>query len=328
MYEKKADYFISLIGANPLPCFYSALQYCDDNTIIYLVYTKKAAANIGTKILADNVKSKIKGKIGYDNVELIECDKSDPNEINKTINEILGKIYKNKNKKDPENIYVSNLVLDYTSGTKVMSALFYNRFSNIGNENIKVVRVYLEDDDTGTNSRFIKTSVDGYATFDFLRDTLENFDIDVEDVVEIHGYKLSEKYNSNKGKTASGSNVNSVWPDNQSNKLSFKSPNGNIVEIDATFLINGTLYVCFDSRYRGEKKSTYKMELFWLKDVAEKLGGSRSGMVYRCDCDDNTKEGLKDDLRRDYEFDIKKRLKILDIDTSFADFLSEKMQEN
>ena len=70
------------------------------------------------------------------------------------------------------------------------------------------------------------------------------------------------------------------------------------------------------------------MELFWLKDVAEKLGGSRSGMVYRCDCDDNTKEGLKDDLRRDYEFDIKKRLKILDIDTSFADFLSEKMQEN
>ncbi|MGM9977794.1 MAG: hypothetical protein ACI33J_03250 [Clostridium sp.] len=125
---EKADYLILLVGKNPTPDFISALTYYKEETNIFLVYTKKTEKVISTYNVAKNLEDSIKKILKKASVETIEIDKNNIEEINKSIKkDILSKFEINDNK---------NIILDFTGGTKIVSAIFNSRFSELNNKNV------------------------------------------------------------------------------------------------------------------------------------------------------------------------------------------------
>lgn len=313
------DHHISIIGTNPLPAYITLLKNCNENTNIYLVHTTESKINFGTKKVAENLKEVLEEKIPNIRVNLVSCDKSNVDDISKSINRILRDIKNNMREKDSY-----RLLLDYTGGTKAMAALFAEKVYIDKTEGLIPIISYVYDVDNTRvileDSRFIVES----GSYD-LKDIVNKLNISIEEITRIHGYWLEQKLEEK------------VYRDNiaylkSSGPIVFTNERGAKLQVDEVHLLNGRLLLCFESKYlkEGAKKKKLKMELFEFKDIANKLGGDKSMILYKCKfsenknmCRDEHREKQKNllmkDLKASYEFDMEYRLKFVSPDTSFKD---------
>ncbi|HCJ58214.1 MAG TPA: hypothetical protein DHV55_13290 [Clostridiaceae bacterium] len=313
----KADYIISLLGTNPLPAFLSILKNSDANTKVFLVYTSKSQYNIGTKNIANNILIVLEEKIENIQIVPIECDKSDIKAIDGTINEIFNLIIEDMGVK-VGNKKTEKLVLDYSGATKVMSVIFCDRVLAKHIEGLDVVISYLDDNEE-TIIENTKNSI--FTSRPSIKKALLSTDINIQDITRIHGYSLQNLIHVKGCQTKGGSNIQYIIP-NGKISLAKKNSGENSISVDSLALKNGRLIIYYQSAYRQGKKDRYKRELFKVKDIAEKLGGSRSQFVYKCDCKEDVIEGLKKDIRRAYEYEMEKRLYILKDSESFVDYIN------
>ncbi len=313
----KAKYIVSLIGTNPLPAFLTILKNYDVDSKVFLIYTSNSKNNIGTENVAKNLELVLKEKIKDIDINLTECDKSDIKVIDSTIEQLYSHISTDLK---------SKLILDYSSGTKAMSVIFCNRFLKKNLEGLEVVISYLDDESEDVIE-------DGKSVFSrsryLVRSILEDVDIDIQDVTRIHGYFFVRmpcieecvtrgskklKYTISNKKIILKRKLNI---ENKENEKGIK------IYVDSLALLNGRLIIYYESQYKNEQKDKYKKELFKVKDIAEKLGGSRSIIAYKCDCNPKTVEGLKKDIRRAYEYEMEKRLRIIGVEESFTDYINK-----
>lgn len=312
------NYCISLIGTNPLPVFITILKNCNKNTNIYLVHTTESRINFGSKIMAENLKKVVEEKIAGANVNLIPCDKSNTKNITECITELIRDI-KNSIKENQN----YKLILDYTGGTKVMSALFAERIYNLNTEGLTFVISYVDDNQKKIfeDSRF----VDENRVFE-IKNVANKLNMSIEEITRIHGYKLERRSREKvyKGNVKYLEILNSEHSEN-SGPIVFINEDGVEILVNEVYLLNGRLIFGFESKYLGEnkKKSTLKKELFELKDKANKLGGDRSGILYKCDYDKEKERDLRKDLRGAYEFEMEKRLEFIFDDNSFKDRIEQ-----
>lgn len=169
---EKTDYLILLVGKNPSPNFISALTYCTEETKIFLVYTKKTQKITSSLNVANNLEISIKKFLKNISIEKIEVDKNNTEAINKVIEkEIFPKIDKDK-----------NLILDFTGSTKIISAIFNNKFSELNNKN-----VYFSYVSERTNEvmkfNYKNQQIEKIKTLDIAN----KYNISFEDLLSIHG---------------------------------------------------------------------------------------------------------------------------------------------
>lgn len=293
----------SLIGTNPLPSFITILKNYHENARIFLIYTEYSKSNIGSRVVAENLKSVLERKLPGIDISLMKCDKSDTRNIVGCINDLFKYIKTSMDGNKCE------LILDYTSGTKAMSAIFAEKVLYAGIENLITYISYVDDNQ---NAILEDTNLVGESRIVQIRDVLRDMDISIEDVVEIHGYRLSNPVREG----MDDNNIRYI-----DGPIVFENNNGNRISADEVYLIDCKIAVCFKSRYLGmkERVGKLKMELFEYKDKAEKLGGNRSIILYKSDCDEGKKGLLLRYLKRDYEFEMDKRLFFVNEDESFKD---------
>lgn len=308
-----ADYIISLVGTNPLPAFISILKYSDVNTKIVLVHTPCLDDHIiGTEKIAKNLANVLKEKNKDFNISFYSCDKSDPKKIENFLNGIIKQI-ENDTLVNNTRYKKKKLVLDYTSGTKPMSAIFYSKVYNIYNENIETYVSYVNDND---GEILMSSKSEGFRRF-FVKDMFQKYDVHIEDITKMHGYDI--KNQNVKLKIFNRGTKLLRAADNEQLKLI--NENGREIDVDALALSNGRLIIFYISKVKERGKKEYKYELFALKDVAKKLGGDRSKIVYQSNCDESLREALLKDIKRDYEHDMNKRVKFIGLDESFENFI-------
>lgn len=307
--ENYADYYISLIGTNPLPAFITLLKNCNKNTSIYLAHTTVSRTNFGTEEVAENLKEVIEERMPGVNISLIPCDKSDTKDISKCINRLFKDIKESMRKNQK-----ARLVLDYSSGTKAMSALFTEKIFNAHIEGLTTIISYVDDNQGKIleDSKFI-----GENKALEIRNVVNKLDMSIEEITKIHGYKIERGFEEKVYKE----NVKYL---ESSDPIVFVNKNGTRICADEVYLLNGRLLLCFKSKYLGQGKRTgiLKMELFEFKDRADKLGGNRSGIIYQSDCG-REEETLRKDMQRAYEFEMKKRLYFVPMNSNFRDRVEE-----
>lgn len=306
--ENYADYYISLIGTNPLPAFITLLKNCNKNTSIYLVHTTVSKINFGTEEVAENLKEVIKERVPGVNISLIPCDKSDAKDISKCINRLFKDI-----KESMRENQKARLVLDYSSGTKAMSALFAEKIFNAHIEGLTTIISYVDDNQGKIleDSKFI-----GENRALEIGNVVNKLDMSIEEITKIHGYKIERGLEE---KVYKG-NVKYL---ESSASIVFVNKNGTRICADEVYLLNGRLLLCFKSKYLGKGTGTLKMELFEFKDRADKLGGNRSGIMYKSDCGEDKEETLRKDMQRAYEFEMKERLYFVPMNSNFRDRVEE-----
>jgi len=187
----KADYIVSLVGKNPMPSFITVLNYLGYKPKIFLVHTEKSEKNIGTKKVAENIKKVLMEKNNQLTIELIECDKSNSKEIDDIVNSIIKSIKEDvlENKKDEGEII---LLLDYSGGTKAMSAVFYERIINFKDNIIRTIVSYVDDKiiKLYSKSKDVKSLK--------IEDVFEGESFLIKDIVRLHGYKIKNNSIFNK----------------------------------------------------------------------------------------------------------------------------------
>ncbi|HHW70908.1 MAG TPA: hypothetical protein GX392_06190 [Clostridiales bacterium] len=304
------DYHISLIGTNPLPAFITLLKNSNKDTNIYLVHTKASRTNIGSEKVAKNLKEVVEERIPGANISLIPCDKSDAKDINQCINRLLKDI-----KKSMEKNKTYTLLLDYSSGTKAMSALFAERIFNANIEGLITIISYVDDNQKRIleDSKFV-----GKDRAPEIKNVVNNLDLSIEDITRIHGYRLEKELEEKIYKE----NIKYLESENQ---IVFINKNGSRTCVDEVYLLNGRLLLCFESKYlkKDEGSGVLKMELFEIKDKADKLGGSRSGIIYKYNSNKCKEETLRKDVKSAYEFEMEDRLEFISADSSFKERIED-----
>ena len=169
-----ADYLILLVGKNPTPDFIAALNYSNNNTKIFLCYTKDTEKSISTLNVAKNIEKeilKIKNNIS---IEKVPVDKSEIRSIENTIkNNIVSKIDFSDNNK---------IILDCTGGTKMMSAIFYNKFYEINSKNI-----YFSYTSEKNNTTTLYNLIDNTKEINKNSDIAKKYTITERNILAIHG---------------------------------------------------------------------------------------------------------------------------------------------
>lgn len=301
-----ADYLISLIGTNPLPAFITILKNADKDTKIKLIYTKATENNIGSKNVAENLSKVVGKKISEINIKFIECDKSDTKKIENCVTGLINSI-----KEEITDGIRKNIVLDYSSGTKVMSALFTERFINLKDDMFTVSISYIGDDD---KKIFIYNQEDSGESI-YIKDILNKFNLSIEDITRIHGYSLKDKNSQEKSLENTNDKVKYLL------NPEFISSKETRIKVDEIYLLNGRLILCFKSKNKNNKKTEYKRELFRFKDFADKLGGNRSEIIYKCNCDKEMIYKLKKDIKSDYEYEMERRITFINENKSSQDMV-------
>ncbi|MDI6604245.1 MAG: hypothetical protein QME35_03760 [Thermoanaerobacteraceae bacterium] len=307
-----ADYLICLIGTNPLPAFITILKNADKDTKIKLVYTEATENNIGSKNVAENLSEVVKEKISGINIEFIECDKSDTKKIENCAANLIDAI--KKDIADGISCDRKRIVLDYSSGTKVMSALFTERFINLKDSIFTVTISYIGDDD---KKIFIYNQEDSGESI-YIKKVLNKFNLSIEDITRIHGYSLKDKNSQEKSLENTNDKVKYLL------NPEFISSKETRIKVDEIYLLNGRLILCFKSKNKNNKKTEYKRELFRFKDIADKLSGNRSEIIYKCNCDEEMIYKLKKDIKSDYEYEIERRITFINENESFQDMVIKK----
>ncbi|WP_051411175.1 hypothetical protein [Acetivibrio clariflavus] len=311
----KVDYIVSLVGKNPMPSFITILNYLEYNPGVFLVYTRKSEENIGTKKVAENIRDVLMNKDSKLTIELKECDKSDPGEIDKVVKSIVEFIKEDvsQNKKHEEEVI---LFLDYSSGTKAMSAIFYEQIVNLEDDIIRTVVSYVDD-------RIIKLySKTKKVNSVKIEDVFKGKNISVEDIAKLHGYKISSNFrviDENLGYIQGVENEKIIF-ENGNNEQKIK------VNGVAFLPSRGNLVLCFDSKKKNYKEQ--KLELFENKYFTNKLGGDKSIFIYRANFrksinneDKDEIERYKKDLRNEivrlYDYEMRNRCYLIDKEESF-----------
>lgn len=310
--NKGADYFISLIGTNPLPVLITVLKNCNKDTKIFLVHTVKSENNIGTEKVAHNLANVIFERIPEVDIKFLPCDKSDTRKIESCVNQLIEDIQKE------ELEHKKRLVLDYSSGTKAMSAIFAERLFNTKKYNLDIIISYVDDNtrkiledsnNIGENKRFS------------IKDIVNSLNLSIEEIVKIHGYNFNNPELKEKVLKGNIKYIESKEP------IIFINDMGNKISVDGIYLLNGRMIICFESQYRSKGKGKYKFELFQIKDISDKLGGNRSGIIYKSDCDEGMVSNLKKDLKRSYEYEMEERLNFIYINETFEEQIKKKYLE-
>lgn len=255
--NNKADYYIALIGKNPLPNYISALNFCCEKTEVFFVYTEESYDNIGTIRVAENIIESIKIKINNINPQKIPCDKSDNNKILECVTSIMDKIiYKCKKNNTEED--KPKVILDYTGATKSMAAIFFDSFGNYQKENkdIEFNTSYVAQ----KNRLIYETSFDLYGNDGELSkhtisDLSTEFNINVNDIVSLHGYRLE--------KTEDGYIIL------KDKEIIFKDEEAKIVNLEVKEF---TLNIIFETHCEKVKQLVDKF--FYLNDISSRIGGS------------------------------------------------------
>jgi hypothetical protein len=314
--SNRVDYIVSLVGKNPMPSFITALNYLECNPKIFLVHTEKSEGkeNIGTKRVAENIKEVLMKKNNQLTIELKGCDKSNLEKIAKVVNSIIDSVKKDlsENKKHEEII----LLLDYSGGTKAMSAVFYERMINFKENIIYTVTSYIDD-------KIIKLYSKSKNTENIkIKQVFKEPNISIEDITKLHGYKIKKYSNFNK-KVICGDICYFEGVDGS--KIIFENGNKEQeVTVDgAAFLsLKGSIVFCFDSKIENDKRQQ-KFELFKIKYYANKLGGSKSIFLYRSRFINNKGEDYKEDLKNEivrfFDYEMRDRCHLINKNMSFEE---------
>lgn len=192
----KADYVITLVGKNPIPSYYSVLNYIKNNTKVYAIYTEEQEEGvISSKTVCENIVKAIESKKENSVFNIRACYKSDFFRIKDIVEQIFMQIFEECNYENLGNRTI-DLVLDYTGGTKSMATAFFSYFDKLSQnsryEKIKIYSSYLSADKKEIyQCEFNPVSVKWAYS---VEDIFEDFKITKEDLIELHGYKiLNEK---------------------------------------------------------------------------------------------------------------------------------------
>nr|WP_272507486.1 hypothetical protein [Clostridium aestuarii] len=300
-----------------MPSFITLLKNSSNKTKVFLIHTENVnGTSIGTRAVAENLMEVLKEKKKGINVQLIPSDKSDIKEIIKVIKKIQRLIEKDNS----ECLSRKAVLIDYTSGTKIMSALFYNKFKELRSD--KYMFTYIDDNsehmilDDGDKIRKIPIS-----------DIEKEEKVAIEDISRIHGYKIAniDQCIEEKIETERGNTLIYLYP-RKDEKIKFINKRYVEVKVDSILLLNYKLYLYEVSSEK--EKSKCKMELFILKDKAEKIGGGRSKFYYKCKANDKGLKALKNDIKTDYEYEMDKRLRILNKEFTIEDEIKKLKIDN
>lgn len=298
MKNEICNYFISLVGTNPISSLLSALKYCNEDTTIFLVYTNETSNNIGSKVMADSLCKVIKKKISNINILTIQSDKSEIENIDKSFSEIKIKIENDIKNNKKEN---KSIVLDYTSGTKVMSAIFLNRVIRDKIKGVNNVKISYVDSNTNGQYMIVESDCqednDCFSHFDDkdsykLEELLRKKHVCLNDISEIYGYKLNVIEDSEIKETMLNSKLYIYETISFKAKVNDVEP---ICNIEKAMVLNGKVYFCENS-----KKTAFadiKNNIFILMDKVEKIGGSKSGVIFKCNIEKGEKEKILKDIQ-------------------------------
>lgn len=271
--EIKGDYYICIVGKNPLPNYISALSYCNSNTKIFLVYTDEKVSNlISTKVVAQNIQHKLKEKFKY--IDLKSCSKNDYLQIDKTMKEIFNSIFRDINKLGNTCEEEINIILDYTGGTKIMSAIFYDYFEEDIKDNDKYIsnNMYLYASYISNKSNKMKLYLEPIGDDSKKQCCTDIGDIKCtcKDILDLHGYYIEGDILGNdlESEIINIRNISRKGNHKHSGKK-------NSYNLEKLKIENFNL-LC---QFKFEPKSDNVVkdlvhEYFLLKDIAEKLGGS------------------------------------------------------
>lgn len=164
IFQERIDYLILLMGTNPLPIYVSAIAIATAKTQVILVHTKE------TFDFANNARKILSLTLPIENISLHEVNARDPIRIRKRIREIINPI-------EPD----LKVVLNYTGGTKPMSAITYHevrsRFpkSDFTYLDAGSLSLIVEQEDR-VNSQKIPLN--------------ENINLPFESLIGLHGYDI------------------------------------------------------------------------------------------------------------------------------------------
>lgn len=292
--DKNVDYYIALVGKNPLPNYISVLSYCNSKTKVFFVHTMEAEDSISTRPVAKNIEIALEKKLESIWVETVECNKSDTSAINKTIVYILDRI---KDLADYEHLYDKKIkiLLDYTGATKIMAAAFYSYFAEISEkfENITFMSSYVS---SGTKLVYEATFGSVEILNKYKISTIaEKYNITAEDIINLHGYEMKREKES----------ISII--DDKGNLKDF--PICEVKNTDFTLELGFKLV----KHKRGGKEYYRKQDYFQMNDIADKLGGTEANVnIYiEEEMDENWKVDFYESISNISDIDIKSKVKIL-----------------
>lgn len=269
--EGKVDYYISLIGKNPLPNYISALEYCEDATQAFFIYTMEENNTISTKIVAENIKLKLTKEFPNTTFELIGCKKNNYKEIEKSI----SKLFNNMNDK-------AKIVLDYTGCTKIISSIFYDAFKEKAkNSNFEIYASYTSN--KGSKTVIYEELLDSSKDIETIaiNDIVKNNPIKSGDIIELHGYKAN--LNGTMLKNLTEIKHNKIDRDSENNGIKDigKMPN---VELNEDY----NLLCTFEHKLTKKKDNNYIKrdnelikDYFKFREIAEKIGGTEVNIIIK-----------------------------------------------
>lgn len=174
-----SDVLITLVGLNPIVNYVSILQYCSNESTLFLISTGKQGNNTSSRF-ADNLKEISQKKLPGIKVEYKIVDKNELKQIYKSARDIV-KFIKEKSEKRYEPLEV---VLDITGSTKINSAIFYDvfirEFESYKNVNLSISYV------SSIDKKVYKTGLRSQCyDLDKLADELR---VTKEELLKIQGY--------------------------------------------------------------------------------------------------------------------------------------------
>lgn len=241
--ENKMDIIISLVGFNPIPNYVSILNYCKQDSKLFIIHSGKNEAVSSLKV-AKNIEKVTLERFEKAKITLIESSKSDFNAITKVLDNVKDDILRIINSSEQAKIQV---LLDITGSTKPNAAFAYSNLSSYFGQNDKV-RFY----QCYVSSEEEKIYQSGYEDKIFsLKDLALESKVKKEEILNLHGYE------------------------------NYKVTNENLSIIKNVILEDFTLIFYISSN--KEKFREVKEEMFIALDIAERLGGSLSKIFFEAD---------------------------------------------
>ncbi len=256
----KENWIITLVGKNPLPSYYSILNYIRNNTKVLIIYTDEGEGEtISSKAVSENIIKSIKNK--NESIEFIakSCHKSNFEKIRSLCQELFEDIVL---KSDYENLGNNRIriVLDYTGGTKAMATTFYNFFHDINTNNYDKIDIGASYVSSNKKEIYLSSlnPVKMQATYK-IEDIIRRFEIVKEDIIKLHGYRL-EQEDKNQVVIVSESDKNNEYT---FNKVDLED--GNL-----RFYVNKSI----------KKIKKLVDEYFKISDSIEKIGGTEALLTF------------------------------------------------
>lgn len=193
----KVDFLFLLIGTNPLPNLISAFTSIKSGTTIYLCYTRDNNGLSDTESIAKELKRLLEEKqeksntIKGLNIILVVINKSNINEVKVEFRNHLENIQSNVESKNV-------IELNYTGGTKVMSAGAYHAFKEFAKldnkcENFKFVTSYIDGEKEEICYEVIEKEKEKYWIENLSKiDSI--FEIKIDDIISLHERHIKNNY--------------------------------------------------------------------------------------------------------------------------------------